>query len=128
MKAKEAKKDENEDEDEAKKEKGGLRLPAEQLQAFAGDYWSEELGVTYRLGVRDGALRVLAIVDRAGFPRANNFAKNEVQAAGKDKFSVGTAMVTFAFARDAASKVDGFVMDAERTTGLKFVQEKHGAQ
>ncbi len=123
MKPKEAKKDENEDEDEAKKEKGGPGLPAEQLQAFAGDYWSDELGVTYRLGVRDGSLRVLRIMDRAVLPRANNFARNEVRAAGKDKFSVGTEFVTFTFARDGAGDVNGFVVDAGRTMGMKFVRE-----
>jgi CubicO group peptidase (beta-lactamase class C family) len=123
MKAKEAAKDADDEEEGKKKEEKAITLTADQLQAYEGDYWSEELGVTYRLGVRDAQMKVLAIVDRSGLPRANSFARNEVRPTGKDKFSVGTEFVTFNFQRDAPGKATGFVVDAGRTTGMKFVRE-----
>jgi hypothetical protein len=36
---------------------------------------------------------------------------------------VGTEFVTFSFQRDAPGKATGFVVDAGRTTGMKFVRE-----
>jgi CubicO group peptidase (beta-lactamase class C family) len=121
MKAKEAAKDE--DDEEEKKGENATALSAEQLQAYAGDYWSEELGVRYRLGVRDAQLEVLAVMDQAGLPKANGFARHEVRSAGKDKFSFGSGEVTMSFQRDSAGNVAGFVVDAGRTTGIRFVRE-----
>jgi len=121
MKAKEAAKDE-EDED-AKKEEKAIALTAEQLKEYAGDYWSEDLGVDYRLGVRDAQLKVLAIMDQAGLPKANGFVRREVRAEGKDKFSIGSGEATMSFQRDGAGKVAGFVVDAGRTVGIRFVRE-----
>jgi CubicO group peptidase (beta-lactamase class C family) len=120
----EKKKDEDEDDDSDKKEKAKQPLKAEGLRVYAGDYWSEELGVTYRLGVRDEALNVMEIMDRVGMPKANGFAKKEMREAAKDKFSVGGDEVTFAFERDRAGRVPGFVVDAGRTVGIRFLREK----
>jgi hypothetical protein len=120
----EKKKDEDEEDDNNKMEKARQGLKAEELQVYAGDYWSEELGVTYRLGARDEALNVMGIMDRVGMPKANGFANKEVRKAGKDKFSVGGDEVTFAFERDGAGKVAGFVVDAGRTVGIRFLREK----
>ena len=39
-----------------------LAETAEQLKAYAGDYWSTELGVSYRLGIADGRLKVVALL------------------------------------------------------------------
>jgi CubicO group peptidase (beta-lactamase class C family) len=122
MTAKEAKKDKNEDDDEVKNESKGSGLPADQLHVFAGSYWSEELGVFYQLGVKDGSLKVVGIADKAGIPRANNFSKSEIRMTGKDKFNVGTGQTTLTFGRDPAGKVNGFVVDAGRTTGIHFAR------
>jgi hypothetical protein len=121
MKAKEAAKDE--DDEDAKKEEKAIALTMEQLKEYAGDYWSEDLGVSYRLGVRDAQLKVLAIMDQAGLPKANGFVRREVRAEGKDKFSIGSGEVTMSFQRDSAGKVAGFVVDAGRTVGIRFVRE-----
>jgi CubicO group peptidase (beta-lactamase class C family) len=122
MKANVEKKDEGDDEEGAKKDDKNARLTPEQLRALAGAYWSEELGVTYRLGVNDAQLRVLAIVDRTGLPKTNGFARKDVRLAGKDKFSVGRE-VTMTFQRDASGEATGFVVNAGRTTGIRFVRE-----
>jgi len=122
MKPKTEKKDEDE---EQKKPVGNAAQPgAEQLKAYLGEYWSEELGVAYRVGVNDGRLKVTGIVDRAGLPRANNFSDAEIRAVGADKFSVGNEGVTMAFQRDAQAKAGSFSVDAGRTTGMKFVRQE----
>ena len=43
-------------EEAEKKEKSEITLTAQQLQSYAGDYWSEELGVTYRLAAAEGSV------------------------------------------------------------------------
>jgi hypothetical protein len=107
-----------------KKPAGNAAQPsAEQLKAYSGEYWSEELGVAYRIGVNDGRLKVTGIVDRAGLPRANNFSDAEIRAVGADKFSVGNEGLTMAFQRDAQGKAGSFTVDAGRTTGMKFVRQ-----
>ena len=121
MKAKAEEKDENE---EGKKAAGNAAQPAaEQLRAYAGQYWNEELGVAYRIGIGDGRLKITGIADRAGMPRANTFAKEEIRAVGADKFSMGEAGVTLAFQRDGQGKASSFNVDAGRTTGMKFVRQ-----
>src|SRR5712672_1889947 len=39
------------------KEKAELTVSTDQLKNLSGDYWSEELGVVYRLGVSDGRIK-----------------------------------------------------------------------
>jgi CubicO group peptidase (beta-lactamase class C family) len=103
-----------------KKEYAGAPPTAAQLLSYAGDFWGEELGVTYRLGVTDGSLRVLAVLDRSGLPRNNNFSPNELRPAGTDKFTVGSDFITLDFKRDERGSVSEFAMDAGRTTGVLF--------
>jgi CubicO group peptidase (beta-lactamase class C family) len=119
-------KTENKDEDEEQKKPAGhaAQPGVEQLKAYPGEYWSEELGVAYRIGVNDGRLKVTGIVDRAGLPRANNFSDAEIRAVGADKFSLGNEGVTMVFQRDAQGKVGSFSVDAGRTTGMKFVRQE----
>src|SRR5580698_2141555 len=52
-------------------EKKEVSLSAEQLRAYAGDYWSGELGVTYRLGILDAKLKVVGMLDGGGFMRTS---------------------------------------------------------
>jgi CubicO group peptidase (beta-lactamase class C family) len=123
MKAKSAKKDVEEEDEKEPKQQAGVALTAEQLHAYAGDYWSEELGVQYRLGVKDGNLKLIAVLDRSGLPRANTFSPNELRSVGADKFKVGGASVTVTFQRDAKGAATGFILDAGRTTGMSFRRE-----
>jgi CubicO group peptidase (beta-lactamase class C family) len=105
-----------------KKENSEKPLTTQQLQAYVGDYWGEELGVTYRLGMADGSLELLAVLDRSGLPRKNNFSPNELRPTGADKFTVGGNFITMDFKRDAKGAASGFVMDAGRTTGVTFTR------
>ena len=58
MKPKDEKKEtERDSEKPAQKE---MALTVEQLQPYTGDYWSGELGVTYRLGIVDDKLKVVS--------------------------------------------------------------------
>jgi CubicO group peptidase (beta-lactamase class C family) len=123
MKAKGAKKDDEEAEEKEPKEQPGVALTAEQLQVYAGDYRSDELGVAYRLGIKNGNLRLLEVLDPSGLPRANNFSTSEWRAAGSDKFKVGNASLTINFQRDAKGAPSGFILDAGRTTGMTFRRE-----
>src|ERR1700726_539118 len=65
--------DQRKPEEAEKREKSEISLTAQQLQSYAGDYWSEELGVTYRLAVVEGRIKVVAAQDGSGSPRTNNF-------------------------------------------------------
>ncbi len=123
MKAKGAKKDEEEAEEKEQKEQAGVALKTEQLQGYAGDYRSDELGVAYRLGIKDGNLKLIAVLDPSGFPRANNFSASEWRPAGTDQFKVGGASMTVSFQRDAKGATSGFILDAGRTTGMSFRRE-----
>jgi hypothetical protein len=105
-----------------KKENSGPPLTPERLQAYVGDYWGEELGVTYRLGIEDGNLKLVALLDRSGLPRTNSFSPNDLRPAGADEFSIGGGSATFKFKRDAQGAPSEFALDAGRTTGVTFTR------
>ncbi len=111
-------KEQNKEEDK-NKEKSEIALAAEQLKPYAGDYWSEELGVIYRLGLSEGSIKVAAVLDASGAPRVNNF-RNEMRATGADEFEVGKTGVTLHFSRDANQGASAFMLDAGRTKGIVF--------
>jgi CubicO group peptidase (beta-lactamase class C family) len=112
-----------EEDDERKKESPTISLTKEQLAAYAGDYWAEEVGASYRLAVRDGALKVVAVADRLGMPRANNFAKEEFRPTATDVFTVGEDQLTVKFKRDGGT-ISEFELDAGRSTGIVFRRAK----
>src|SRR3984893_17014655 len=115
MKPKENKPKEKED-----KEKAEIAVDTDRLRNYSGDYWSEELGATYRLGIADGRIKVLAVSDASGLPRANNFSADVLRAIGTDEFEVGKSRVTLHFQRDAKQLASGFTLDAGRTKGMSF--------
>jgi CubicO group peptidase (beta-lactamase class C family) len=121
MKPKEIKSQESEN-----KEKSEVAVAADQLRNYSGDYWSEELGVVYRLGVTDGRIKVLSVVDASGSPRVNNFATDALRAIGADEFEVGKSRVTLHFQRDAKQPASAFTLEAGRTKGIAF-QRKQSA-
>jgi len=117
MKPKEEKKEQGE---ETESEKKTISLGAEQLKPYAGDYWSAELGVTYRLGIVDGRLQVAALLDGAGSLRTVNLPLKPFDATAPDEFTMGKAHVSVHFQRDSNQVVKGFTLDAGRTRGLIF--------
>ena len=96
-----------------------IALTAQQLQGYAGDYWSEELGVTYRLAVAEGRMKVVVLEDSSGSPRVNNFSAEALRATGPDEFEVGKTGVTLHFDH-AGEGATGFTLDAGRTKGITF--------
>src|SRR2546430_647918 len=115
MKPKEQAKKASDDED-AGRDKKEISVRAEELQAYAGDYWSEELGATYRLAVADGRIKVVSILDASAAPRVNTFTTDALKPTGTDEFQVGKSGVTLHFQRSAqAAATNGFTLDAGRT-------------
>jgi CubicO group peptidase (beta-lactamase class C family) len=106
-------------EEAEKKEKSEITLTAQQLQSYAGEYWSEELGVTYRLASAEGRMKVVAMRDGSGSPRVNNFSAEALRATGTDEFEAGKTGVTLHFGRGGES-ASGFTLDAGRTKGITF--------
>src|SRR5712664_1153641 len=111
---------------ENKSQESEITLDADHLRNYSGDYWSEELGVVYRLGVTDGRIRVLSVVDASGSPRVNNFSADALRAIGADEFEVGKSRVILRFQRDAKQPASAFALDAGRTKGIAF-QRKQAA-
>ena len=102
------------------KEKSEVTVGADQLKTYSGEYWSEELGVVYRLGVMDGRIKVLSVADASGSPRVNNFSADALRAVGSDEFEAGKSGVTFHFQREAKQTASAFTLDAGRTKGIAF--------
>lgn len=85
-----------------------LELSAEQLAAFAGDYYSEELDVTYRLRVEDDTLRFFL----------GNWLDSPLVPSEPDVFRA--RVLTFRFTREPAQRPSGFLLDAGRVRNLRF--------
>jgi hypothetical protein len=81
-----------------------------ELRAFAGDYISEELGVTYTFDVEDGALKLR-------FRPAQRFTLEPVF---KDAFEAGGNTIRFTRSPDGA--VDGLRIYAGRARNVRFVK------
>jgi CubicO group peptidase (beta-lactamase class C family) len=101
---------------------------ASELATYAGDYASDELGVSYRLGIADEKLKLVAILDPAGFKRSGGVPMKELRPAIEDEFDVsGTgADVTLHFKRNSERKVTGFTLAAGRTKGMIFTRQTAG--
>ncbi|MCI0387404.1 MAG: serine hydrolase [Acidobacteria bacterium] len=82
---------------------------AEQLNEFAGSYYSEELDTTYRMSVEQGGL---FMIDRNG-------RKRPLLPRLRDSFAVLSGP-QFEFSRDAAGKVSGFAVHWGRIRNVRF--------
>jgi len=118
---------ENKSKERDDKESIETTIGAEELKNYSGNYWSEELGASYRLGVADGRIKILAVMDGSGSPRANNFSADVLRAVGSDEFEVGKSGVTLHFQRGAKQTASGFRLDAGRTKGIIFQRRQVGA-
>jgi hypothetical protein len=98
-----------------------------QLQAYAGDYWSGELGATYRLVIADGKLKIVGILDGGGFMHTSTLTPDGFAATGPDEFSAIKMGITIRFQRDSNQAINGFKLDAGRTLGMIFVR-RDGAE
>ncbi len=83
---------------------------AAELAAFAGTYYSEELDADYRIFLEEGELRV----------KRGRGDPVPVRPTGTDEFEVEGASVTFE--RDDHGRPSGFVVDAGRVRGIRFLR------
>jgi CubicO group peptidase (beta-lactamase class C family) len=103
-------------------EKKLISLTAEQLQPYTGDYWSDELGVAYRLGIVDNRLKVVAILDGSGFIHTSALFPEAFGATAADEFSLNKRPVKIRFERDSSQAISGFKLDAGRTLDMIFTR------
>ncbi len=115
-----AEKDRSED-DEEKPKMQEIKTAGRPLADFAGDYWSDELGVTYRLAVAGGALRLARVLDASGWPRSLDLPDNSLKPSGSDQFDAAFGLKLH-FSEDAAHRITGFTLDAGRTKGMMFLR------
>jgi CubicO group peptidase (beta-lactamase class C family) len=120
MKAKEEKKAAEHEAPEKKE----IALSAEQLRGYTGDYWSDELGVSYRLGIVDSKLKITGILDGGGFMHASNLPPDGFAATSQDEFSLMKMGVTIHFQRNSNQAMSGFKLDAGRTLGMIFTRRE----
>src|SRR6267143_3888456 len=120
MKSKEMRK---EAEEKREKERKLISPTAEQLRRYQGDYWSEELGVAYRLGIVDGKLKIMALLDATGTAHNGNLPTNAFEATSTDNFEMNEERITIHFERDQHEGVNGFTLDAGRTRGMIFTRK-----
>jgi CubicO group peptidase (beta-lactamase class C family) len=107
-------------------EKKEISRTAEQLQAYTGDYWSGELGATYRLAIADGKLKVVGMLDGGGFMHTSTLPPDALGATGQDEFRLGKMGITMHFERDSNQAITGFKLDAGRTLGMIFTRRNGG--
>ncbi len=103
-------------------EKKEIPLSAEQLRPYTGDYWSSELGVTYRMGIVDGKLKVVGMLDGSGFTHTNALPPEGFAATGVDEFSLSKMGITIQFEKDSNQAINGFKLNAGRTLGMVFAR------
>lgn len=112
---------------EAKPHQGhsnAARLRPDEILAYAGTYFSEELGVAYQLAEEGGNLVLKGIAGREGLPRANTVptpvfrpvAMNEFQTGGEESLDLH-------FRRDDDGLPASFVLDAWATKGVIFIRK-----
>jgi CubicO group peptidase (beta-lactamase class C family) len=113
--------------DEQRKKKESVNLTPEQLRPYEGDYWSDELGVSYRMAIAGSQLKLEAILDAAGLPRQNNLSTQGFRASGSDEFEVSGTPGVIRFKRNDRNDVKGFRLDFGRSEGLDFVRKERAA-
>jgi CubicO group peptidase (beta-lactamase class C family) len=88
------------------------------LTAYAGEYWSDELQVTYKLAIEDGKLIV----------RAKNLPTGPLRPTVADEFDLAGSAIVIRFHRGADKHITGFLLDAGRTRGMVFTRRSSAKQ
>lgn len=118
----------NAEREREKPEKKEIPLSVEQLQPYTGDYWSSELGVTYRLGIVDDKLKIVAILDGGGFLHTSTLPSGTFGATAPDEFILSKPPLKIHFERNSNQAISGFKLDAGRTLGLIFTRRNNAAK
>lgn len=88
------------------------QLTRAQLEAYCGDYWSEELRVMHRIEIRDGALGV----------RQRSGAWVKLLPTGADRFDTEQGGGTVEFTRNGASEPTELKVSGGRIRNVRFVR------
>jgi CubicO group peptidase (beta-lactamase class C family) len=89
-----------------------IKIPAEELAQYAGEYVSDELQTTYKLAVKDGKLTL-----------ANKWQKpSVVEPSARDEFQ-GPNDSAIVFRRDAAGRITGCEVFAGRVRTIAFAKK-----
>jgi CubicO group peptidase (beta-lactamase class C family) len=96
-----------------------VELASKSLDAFSGDYWSDELRVTYRFARAKNWLR-LTVLGADGTSRSTSIPPDGLVAGNNDVFRITNSGIAIHFGRDAKGEVNGFTLDAGRTRGMVF--------
>jgi CubicO group peptidase (beta-lactamase class C family) len=86
-------------------------LTPAQLKDYVGEYYNDELPVTYKLAVEKGSL----------FFKHKNAPEGALKAMDRDKFTVGWFDIEFV--RDKRKRIKGFVLGAGRAANVEFVKK-----
>ena len=86
-------------------------LTPSQLKEYAGEYYNDELPVTYKLAVEKGSL----------FFKHKNAPKGALKAMDRDKFTM--RWFNIEFVRDKRKRIKGFVLGAGRAANIEFIKK-----
>jgi len=86
-------------------------LTPSQLKEYAGEYYNDELPVTYKIMVEKGALLF----------KHRNVPKDPLKAMAPDKFSIGWFNIEFI--RNKRKKITGLVVGAGRAANIEFIKK-----
>ena len=113
---------ERKDEDDQTETRAKPEVPvaAAELKNLTGDYWSEELGVAYRLRLASDKLVLDKILLTGGIPRSSASEGKAFVRVGKNEFRLTAAGLEIRFQFDAAGQPVSFTLDAGRTKGMIF--------
>jgi hypothetical protein len=78
--------------------------------------------VSFRLGMVEDKLKLVAIHDQAGLKRSGGAPLNELRPALVNEFEVGGTSVTLHFARNVEHAITGFTLDDGRVRGMIFTR------
>jgi CubicO group peptidase (beta-lactamase class C family) len=95
-----------------------IPLSADQLNAYEGNFRSEELLTTYTLGVAGVKLMLQNVQNGDGFLHSSQ--QLTLRPVGQNTFVVDDEGLEFIFERDSKGNVSGFQLNAGRTKGLAF--------
>ncbi len=85
-----------------------VKPTSEQLKEYTGDYYSDELQVTFRLALKEEKLHFVH----------KNAPESQLQPTVKDKFTVRGYRINFM--REEEKKITGFILNAGRVKSLRF--------
>jgi CubicO group peptidase (beta-lactamase class C family) len=95
---------------------------AAELAAYAGEYWSDELGSTYRLAMHEGVLWMKDLIGADGIVHRGIIPSGELRPIMVDVFALNGAPLVFHFKRDEKTNVTGFALRGFSERGILFTK------